>query len=160
VYVKLMVVGGVLLVVGLFAPWYFLVTSEGEYYSMNAFGGSLVDVFGGPEFFSSLAAYFSLIFAVVTLVVAFVVVMLPDKSRRKYVGVVSCLGAICALMSVVYLHVWLGEFSQYGSFFNFGSGESWGPSVGYFLTWGAVGLLFGATYLSEGLVQKPSVETT
>lgn len=154
-----MVVGGVLLVVGLFAPWYFLVTSRGEYYSMSAFGGSLVDYFVGSEFFSSLAAYVSLIFAVVTLVVPFVVVMLADKSRRKYCGVVSCLGAICALMSVVYLHLWLGEFSPYGSFVNFGSGENWGPSVGYFLTWVAVGFLFGATYLSEGLVQKQSVKT-
>ena len=155
-----MVVGGVLLVVGLFAPWYFLVTSEGVYYSMNAFGGSLVDVFGGAEFFSSLAAYVSLIFAVVTLVVAFVVVLLPDKSRRKYVGVVSCLGAICALMSVVYFHFWLGEFGFDESFVGFDLGESWGLSFGYFLTWGAVGVLFGAAYLSEGLVQKPSVKTT
>lgn len=155
-----MVVGGVLLVAGLFAPWYFLATEEGEYYSMNAFGGSLADYFIDSEFFSPLAAYVSLIFAIVTLVVPFIVVMLADKSRRKYCGVVSCLGAICALMSVVYLHLWLGEFSPYGSFVNFGSGESWGPSVGYFLTWGAVGFLFGATYLSEGLVQKPSVKTT
>jgi len=152
-----MVVGGGLLVAGLFAPWYFLVTNGGEYYSMNAFGGSLVD---GSEFFNPLAAYVSLIFAIVTLVVPFVVVGLPDKSRRKYVGVVSCLGAVCALMSVVYLHLWLGEFGLGGSFVNFGSGESWGPSVGYFLTWGAMGFLFGATYLSEGLVQKTSVKTT
>jgi len=57
------------------------------------------------------------------------------------------------------LHLWLGEFSPVGSFVNFGSGESWGPSIGYFLTWVAMGFLFGATYLSEGLVQKPSVRT-
>jgi len=159
VYAKLVIVGGGLLVVGLFAPWYFLVTNEGEYYSMNAFGGSLIDFLSGPEFFNPLAAYVSLIFAVVTLVVPFVVVSLPDKSRRKYVGVVSCLGAVCALMSVIYLHLWLGEFSPKGSFVNFGSGESWGPSVGYFLSWVAMGFLFGATYLSEGLVQKPPVKT-
>ena len=156
---KLVVVGGVLLVVGLFAPWYFFATNDGEYYVMNAFGGSLVDFFVGSEFFSSLAGYVSLVFAVVTLVVPFVVVMLPDRGRRKYVGVVSCLGAVCALMSVVYLHVWLGEFGLEELFVGFGSGESWGLSFGYFLTWGAVGFLFGAAYLSEGLVQKPSVKT-
>ena len=160
-----MVVGGILLVVGLFAPWYFLVTNEGEYYSMNAFGGSLVDFFVGSEFFSPLAAYVSLIFAIVTLVVSFVVVMLPDKSKRKYCGVVSCLGAICALMSVFYLHFWLGEYSPESTFINFDSGynlgpKSWGPNIGYFLAWVAIGFLFGATYLSEVLVQKPSVKTT
>ena len=159
VYVKLMVVGGVLLVAGLFAPWYFLVTNEGEHYSMNAFGGSLVDFFVSAEFFNQLAAYVSLIFAIVTLVTPFIVARLPEGSGRKYVGVVSCLGAICALMSIIYLHLWLGEFSPVGSFVNFGSGDSWGPSIGYFLTWVAMGFLFGATYLSEGLVQKPVQRT-
>lgn len=154
VYAKLMIAGGFLLVVGLFMPWYFFATSEGEYYSMTAFGGSVVDFFVSSEFFNPLAAYVSLIFAVVTLAVPFIVVSLPDKSRRKYGGAVSCLGAICALMSIIYLHLWLGEFSVKESFVRFGSGESWGPNIGYFLTWGAVGCLFGATYLSEGLVQK------
>lgn len=160
IYAKLMVVGGALLVVGLFVPWYFLVTDEGEYYSMNAFGGSLVDFLAGSEFFNPLAAYVSVIFAIVTLVVPFIALRLPDKSGRKYVGVVSCLGSVCGLMSVIYLHFWLGEFSPEGSFVNFGSDESWGPSIGYFLTWTAMGFLFGATYLSEGLVQKPSVKNT
>jgi len=152
-------IGGILLVAGLFAPMYFFMTNEGEYYYMNAFGGSLVDFLAGPELFNPLAAYVSLIFAVVTLVVPFIIVSLPDKSRRKYVGVVSCLGAVCALMSIIYLHLWLGEFNPKGSFVNFGSGESWGPSVGYFFTWVAMGFLFGAAYLSEGLVQKPSLKT-
>ena len=155
-----MVVGGVLLVAGLFAPWYFLVTNEGAYYSMNAFGGSLVDFFVGSEFFNQLAAYVSLIFAAVTLLVPFIVIRLPEGSRRKYLGVASCLGAVCALMSIIYLHLWLGEFSPKGSFVNFGSGESWGPNIGYFLSWVAMSFLFGATYLSEGLVQRPSVKTT
>jgi len=159
IYAKLVVVGGALLVAGFFAPWYFLVTNEGEYYYMNAFGGSLVDFLVGSELFNPLAGYVSLIFSIVTLVMPFIALSLPDQSRRKYVGVVSCLGAICALMSIVYLHLWLGEFSPKGSFVNFGSGESWGPSVGYFLTWVAMGFLFGATYLSEGLVQKQSAKT-
>ena len=155
-----MVVGGVLLVVGLFAPWYFFVTEKGEYYSMNAFGGSLVDFWFGPELFNPLTAYLSLIFAILTLVVPFIAINFPEKSRRKFVCVVSCLGAICALMSVVYLHLWLSEFDPVDSFVNLGSGESWGPNIGYFITWVAMGFLFGATYLSEGLVQKPSVNAS
>ena len=146
-----MLVGGILLVVGLITPWYFL-TAEEKYYSMSAMGGSLVDELA-PEFFNSLAAYISLCFAIVSVLLSFVSVRLSEVSQRKYVAVVSCFTGICALMNIVYIHSWLGLVFPGTPFVCYGSEPSCGPMIGYFLTWAAMALLFASTYISQGLTQ-------
>ena len=148
-----MLVGGIFLVVGLVTPWYFL-AAEGEYYSMSAMGGSLVDELA-PEFFNSLAAYFSLCFAIVLILLSFVGVKLSEVSQRKYVAVVSCFTGICALMNIVYIHSWLGSVFPGAPFVCYGSEPSCGPLIGYFLTWASMALLFASTYISQGLTQVP-----
>ena len=145
----LMLVGGILLVVGLITPWYFL-TAEENYYSMSAMGGSLVDELA-PESFNSLAAYFSLCFAIVSILLSFVGEKLSEVSQRKYVAVVSCFTGICALMNILYIHSWLGSVFPDAPFVCYGSESSCGPLVGYFLTWAAMAFLFASTYISQGL---------
>ena len=151
-----MLVGGILLVVGLITPWYFF-SAEEKYYSMSAMGGSLVDELAS-EFFNSLAAYISLCFAIVSVLLSFVSVRLPEVSQRKYVAVVSCFAGICALMNIVYIHSWLGLVFPGTPFVCYGSESSCGPMIGYFLTWAAMALLFASTYISQGLTQV-SVKT-
>ncbi len=152
----LMLVGGILLLVGLITPWYFF-SAEERYYSISAMGGSLVDEFAS-EFFNSLAAYISLCFAVVSVLLSFVSVRLSEVSQRKYVAVASCFTGICALMNIVYIHSWLGLVFPGTPFVCYGSEFSCGPMIGYFLTWAAMALLFASTYISQGLTQV-SVKT-
>jgi len=154
-----MLVGGILLVVGLVTPWYFF-SAEEEYYSMSAMGGSLVDKWD-LGFFNSLAAYISLCFAIVSILFSFVSTKLPEASQRKYVAVVSLFTGICALMNIVYIHSWLGSVFPGTPFFGYssktivGPQSSWGPTIGYFLTWAAMALLFASTFISQGLTQAP-----
>lgn len=148
-----MLVGGILLVVGLVTPWYFLSIEE-EYYSMSAMGGSLPDKLA-PGFFNSLGAYISLCFAIVSVLFSFASVRFSEASQRKYVAVVSLFTGICALMNIVYIHSWLGSIFPGAPFFGYSSESSWGPTIGYFLTWAAMALLFVATYTSQGLTQVP-----
>ena len=156
VHALLMLVGGVLLAAGLIMPWYFLSTGEKDY-SMSVMGGSLIDEFDS-KFFSPLAAYISLCFAIVSVVFFFVSVRLSELSQRKYVAVVSCFTGICALMNIVYIHSWFGLVFPGAPFFCYGSESSCGPMIGYFLTWAAMVLLFVSTYISQGLTQV-SVKT-
>jgi len=146
-----MMVGGILLVSGLVTPWYFLSIEEKNYY-MSAMGGRLVDELAS-ESFNSMAAYLSLCFAIVSILLSFVSVKLPEISQRKYVAVLSCLTGICALMNIVYMHSWLGTVFPSIPFICYGSESSCGPMVGYFLTWAAMILLFASTYVSQGLAQ-------
>jgi len=140
-------------VVGLIAPWYYL--SEGEkYYSMSAMGGSLVEK-AGPEFFNLLAAYISLIFAIVSVLFSFVGAKLSEGSQRKYVAVVSCLTGVGALMNIVYFHSWLSLVFPGTPFICYGANGGCGPMIGYFLTWAAIVFLFASTYISRGLTQVP-----
>jgi len=149
-----MLIGGILLVAGLIAPWYYL--SEGEeYYSMSAMGGSLVDKFD-PELFNLLAAYVSLSFAIVSILFPFVGTKLSEENQRKYVAVVSCLTGVGALMNVMYFHSWLGWILPGTPFICYGANGGCGPMIGYFLTWAAVVLLFASTYISKGLTQIPA----
>jgi hypothetical protein len=146
-----MLVGGILLVVGLITPWYFF-SAEEKYYSMSAMGGSLVDELAS-EFFNSLAAYISLYFAVVSVLLSFDSVRLAEIRQRKYVAIVSCFAGICALMNIVYIHSWLGLVFPGTPFVCYESESSCGPLIGYFLTWAAMALLFASTYSSQGLTQ-------
>ena len=152
----LMLIGGILLLVGLITPWYFF-SAEEKYYSMSAMGGSLVDEVGS-EFFNSLAAYISLCFAIVSVLLSFVSVRLAEVSQRKYVAVVSVFTGICAFMNIVYIHSWLNLVFPGTPFVGYGSEFSCGPMIGYFLTWAAMALLFASTYISQGLTQV-SVKT-
>jgi len=152
-HVLFMLVGGILLVVGLVTPWYFLSTEE-EYYSMSALGGSFVDK-QAPESFDSLEAYISLCFAIVAILFSFASTKLSEVTQRKYVAVVSLFTGICALMNIVYIHSWLGSVFPGIPFFGYGSESSWGPTIGYFLTWVAMALFFASTFISKGLTQVP-----
>ena len=152
-YVLLMLVGGVLLVVGLVTPWYFR-TEEGKYYSMSALGGSLVDHVASGSF-DPVGAYISLGVAVVSVLFCFASVKLSEANQRKYVAVLSFFTGICALMNIASIHFWLGLYFPGTSFFGYGSDPSWGPTVGYFLTWAAMALLFASTFISGGLPKLP-----
>ena len=152
---KLTLVGGILLVVGLITPWYYY--AGAKYYSMSAFGGSYVDSFVGsvlnPTFFTPLTAYISLCFAVLSVLLPFISLKIPLRSRDKYAAGVSLLGGISALMNIVYVHFWLNWVYPNDPFMFYGSEVSWGPTVGYFLAWAATILLFVSTYVSQGLTQ-------
>ena len=152
---KLTLIGGILLVVGLITPWYYY--AGNKYYSMSAFGGSFVDSFVGsvlnPTFFTPLGAYISLCFAVFSVLLPFISLKIPLRSQAKYAAGVSLLAGISALMNIVYIHFWLNQVNPNSPFMYFGSKESWGPAVGYFLTWAATVLLFVSTYVSQGLSQ-------
>lgn len=151
-HVLLMFIGGILLVVGLVAPWYY--RYEEEKYFMSAMGGSLADELA-TEFFSPLGAYVSLCFAIVSVLFPLFSIKLSEGSQRKYVTVLSCFTGICALMNIVYIHSWLGLVFPDTSFICYGLNVSCGPTIGYFLTWAAMALLFASTYVSQGLTQKP-----
>jgi len=146
-----MLMGGIVLAVGLIAPWYYR-TEGGKRYSMSAMGGSLTDKFG-REFFNPITAYISLSFALVSIVFSFVSTKLSEATQRKYVAIVSCFAGICALMNIVYIHSWLGWAYPDTSFISYGSEVSCGPLIGYFLTWAAMALLFASAYFSQGLIQ-------
>jgi len=148
-----MLMGGIVLAVGLIAPWYY--RTEGEKrYSMSAIGGSLTDKFG-REFFNPLTAYISLCFALVSIVFPFVSAKLSETTQRKYVAIVSCFAGICALLNIVYIHSWLGWAYPDTPFICYDSEAGCGPLIGYFLTWAAMALLFASTYFSKGLTQMP-----
>lgn len=157
-----MLVGGILLVVGLIAPWYY--RSErlppSRSWSMSAFGGSLERVnvrsFENSYPLNPLPAYLTLCSATFSILFSFVSTRLPEKTQRKYVAIVSCLTGICALMNIVHIHSWLSMVFPETPFvcdgFIF---LDCGPMVGYFLTWIAAALLFASTYVSQGLTQTP-----
>ena len=156
VYMKPLLMGGILLVVGLFSPWYYLSEAvDGGFYSLSAFGGSLVDRLG-VGFFSPLAGFVSFCFALVCIVLPFVCVRLrlSEGGRRRYVAVVGCLAGVCGLLSVVYFHSWLDLAYPDGSFFYSDLGVSRGLGFGYFLVWVGVGFLFLSAYVSRGLVSE------
>jgi len=150
----LMLLGGIVLAVGLIAPWYY--RTEGEKrYSMSAMGGSLTDKFDS-EFFNPITAYISLSFALVSALFPFVSTKFSEATQRKYVAIVSCFAGICALMNIMYIHSWLGWADPDTSFISYDSEVSCGPLIGYFLTWAAMALLFASTYFSQGLTQTPA----
>jgi len=149
-----MLMGGIVLAIGLIAPWYY--RTEGEKrYSMSAIGGSLTDKFDS-EFFNPLTAYITLCFALVSVVFPFVSAKFSEITQRKYVAIVSCFAGICALMSIVYIHSWLNWADPGTPFIYYDSEVSCGPLIGYFLTWAAMALLFASTYFSQGLTQTPA----
>lgn len=148
-----MLMGGIVLAVGLIAPWYY--RTEGEKrYSMSAMGGSLIDKFG-RELFNPLPAYISLSFALISIVFPFMSAKLSEGTQRKYVAIVSCFAGICALMNIVYVHSWLSWADPTTQFICYDSEASCGPQIGYFLTWAAMVFLFVSTYFSQGLTQMP-----
>ena len=148
-----MLMGGIVLAVGLIAPWYY--RTEGEKsYSMSAIGGSLTDKFG-RESFNPLTTHVSLCFALVSVVFPFVSTKFSEVTQRKYVAIVSCFAGVCALMNIVYIHSWLSWADPDTSFIWSGSEVSCGPLIGYFLAWAAMVLLFASTYFSQGLTQMP-----
>lgn len=153
-YMKLVLVGGVLLLVGLFSPWYYLseIVDGGSYF-LSAFGGSLVGRLDG-EVFSPLTGFVSFCFALVCMVLPFVCgkLKLSERGRRRYAAVAGCLAGVCGLMSIVYFHSWLDLAYPDGSFFFENAGLSRGLGFGYFLSWISVGFLFLSAYVSRGLV--------
>jgi len=149
-----MLMGGIVLAVGLIAPWYY--RTEGEKrYSMSAIGGSLIDKFGN-EFFNPLTAYISLGFALVSALFPFVSAKFSETTQRRCVAIVSCFAGICALMNIMYIHSWLSWADPDTQFICYDSKVSCGPLIGYFLTWAAMALLFASTYFSRGLPQTPA----
>jgi len=90
---------------------------------------------------------------VLSVFLPFISLKIPLRSRAKYVAGVSLLAGISALMNIVYVHFWLNRVNPDSPFMFYGSAESWGPTVGYFLTWAAAVLLFVSTYVSQGLSQ-------
>jgi len=146
-----MLMGGIVLAVGLIAPWYY--RTEGEKrYPMSAIGGSLIDKFG-REFFNPLTAYITLCSALISVVFPFISAKLSETTRRKYVAIVSCFAGICALMNIVFIHSWLSWAYPNTPFICYDSEVSCSPLIGYFLTWAAMALLFASTYFSQGLTQ-------
>lgn len=163
-HAKLTLIGGLMLIVGLLLPWYYQSTANGKYYEMNVLGGSLVGFLEGTKlldrlFYDLSTAYFSTIFALLSILFPLVSVKLAEKSQRKWIGVVSLLGGIAALANIFYVHFWLGWYYTDGLLFYSDSGMSRGPLLGYFLTWAAVVMLFASTYVSRGLVQALPVKT-
>jgi len=154
-HMKLTLIGGIILAVGLITPWYYY--AGDKYYSMSAFGGSYVDSLVGsvlnPTFFTPLTAYISLCFAVLSVLLPFISLKIPLRSQAKYAAGVSLLAGISALMNIVYIHFWLSQVTPGIPFMYYGSEVSWGPTVGYFLTWAATVLFFVSTYVSQGLSQ-------
>lgn len=149
---KLMLMGGILLIIGLFSPWYYLSQSvDGSHYSLSAFGGSLADR-RDVGFFSPLAGFVSLCFAVVCAVLPFVCGRLPEKVKTRYVAVTASLAGICGLLSVLHFHSWLVlAFPDY-SFFYHDPDVSRGLGFGYALVWVSIVFSFLAAYVSKGLI--------
>jgi len=163
-HVKLMLVGGLLLIIGLLMPWYYQSTADGKYYEMNALGGSLIgfkerELLLNPLFFDLLTAYFSVIFALLSILFPLASVRLAEKSQKKWIAVVSLLGGVAALANIFYVHFWLGWYYPNGLLFYSEANTSRGPLLGYFLTWIAAVMLFASTYVSGGLVQVLPVKT-
>lgn len=154
VYAKLVLAGGVLLAIGLFSPSYYLSeTIDGDFYSLSALGGSLVDRLS-VGFFSPLAGFVSLCFALICVILPFVCgrMRLSERSRRKYVAIASSLAGVCGLLSVVYFHSWFDLAYPDGPFFYQNESVSRGLGFGYFLVWFGVVLLFLSAYVSRGFV--------
>lgn len=161
VHVKLMLIGGLVLIAGLLTPWYYeLTTADGKYYEMNALGGSLVGFLEkkgelelNPLYFDLLTAYLSMIFALLSILFPLASMKLAEKSQRKWLAIVSLLGGIAAVANIFYIHFWLGWYYPDGLLFYSGEKGSRGPLPGYFLAWIAAVMLFAATYVSKGLMQ-------
>ena len=164
-HVKLTLIGGLLLVVGLFMPWYYESSNSlAAYYEMNALGGSLVGFLEGgmplnPLFYDLSVAYFSIIFALLSILFPLASMRLAEKSQRKCIAIVSLLGGVAALANIVYVHFWLGWYYPDGLLFYSDATTSRGPLLGYFLTWVAVAMLFASTYVSGGLTQVLPAKT-
>ena len=156
-----MLIGGFLLIIGLFMPWYHESTSaDGKYYEMSAFGGSLVGfkekgwvLTPYPLLFDLTIAYFSVIFGLFAIFLPLAYARLVEKSQRKWIAIMSLLGGVAALANIFYVHSWLGWYYPDGLLFYSDANGSRGPLLGYFLTWIAAITLFASTYVSEGLVQ-------
>ena len=154
VYTKLVLAGGVLLVIGLFSPSYYLSeTIDGASYSLSALGGSLADRLNAGSY-SPLAGLISLCFAFICVALPFVCgrMKLSERSRRKYVAIASSLAGVCGLLSVVNFHSWFDLAYPEGSLFYQSASVSHGLGFGYFLVWFGVVLLFLSAYVSRGLV--------
>ena len=165
--VKLTLIGGFLLIIGLFMPWYYQSgwwdSSPVVYYEMNALGGSLVGFLEGrlllnPLFYDSSVTYFSVIFALLSILFPLASVRLAEKSQRKWLAIVSLLGGIAAIANIFYVHFWLGWYYPDGLLFYSDASTSRGPLLGYFLTWVAAIMLFASTYVSGGLAQALPVK--
>lgn len=160
-HVKLMLIGAIILIIGLFAPWYYQSTSaDAKYYEMNALGGSLTGFLEekgisqqNPLFFDLLTAYFSIIFALLSISFTFASVKLTEKSQKKWTAVISLLAGIAAIANIFYVHLWLGWYYTDGLLSYSDINGSRGPLLGYFLTWIATAMLFASTYISAGLAQ-------
>lgn len=151
-HMKLILIGGVLLLISLLSPLYYLSeTTNGGSYSLSALGGSLVERLG-EEYFSPLTGYISFCFALICVAMPFACGRLPERSRRKYVAIASSLAGVCGLLSILYFHSWLDLVYPVDSFFYHNLGVSRGLGFGYFLVWVSVGLLFLSAYVSRGLV--------
>lgn len=151
-YMKLSLVGGVLLLISLLSPLYYLSeTTNGGSYSLSAFGGSLIKK-SSEEHFSPLTGYVSLSFALICTAMPFACRRLPERSSRKYVAIASSLAGVCGLMTILYFHSWLDLVYPVDSFLYQNLGVSRGLGFGYFLVWVSVGFLFLSAYVSRGLV--------
>lgn len=146
-----------MLLIGLRMPWYYQ-SSPVSYYEMNALGGSLTGFLEetkllDPLFFDSSVAYFSVIFALLSIIFPIVSVRLAEKSQRKWIAAVSLLTGIAAIANILYVHFWLGWYYTDGLLFYSDATTSRGPLLGYFLTWVVAAMLFVSTYISQGLTQ-------
>lgn len=154
VYAKLALAGGVLLVIGLVSPSYYLSETLGDdSYSLSAFGGSLVDRLNAGSF-SPLAGFVSLCFALICVILSFVGkrMRLAERSRRKYLAIAGSLAGVCGVLSVVHFHSWFSLAYPEGPFFYQNESVSRGLGFGYFLVWFGVAVLFLSAYVSRGLV--------
>lgn len=151
-----------MLIIGLFMPWYYQSgwwdSSPVAYHDMNALGGSLVGFLEArlplnTLFYDSSVAYFSIIFALLSILFPLACGKLSEKSQKKWIAVVSLLGGVAAIANIFYVHFWLGWYYPDGLLFYSDASTSRGPLLGYFLTWIAAVTLFASTYVSEGLVQ-------
>lgn len=163
-HAKLTLIGGFMLIVGLFMPWYYEFTAaDRKYYEMNAFGGSLVGFKEGgwvstpltpyPLLFDLTIVYLSVIFALFSIFFPLTYARLVEKSQRKWIAIMSLLGGIVAIANIFYVHSWLGSYYPDGLLFYSDANTSRGPLLGYFLTWAAAVILFASTYVSKGLAQ-------
>lgn len=156
VYMKLLLVGGGVLLIGLFSPLYNLSeTVDGGLYSMSAFGGSLVDKLG-DDVFNPWVAVVSFGFALVCVVLPFVCarLKLSERAIRQYVAVVGSLAGVCGVLSLVFFHFWFDLTFPEGSFFLSDLEVNRGLGFGYFLVWVGVALVFSSAYVSRGLASE------
>lgn len=159
VYMKILLIGGLFLMIGLVSPWYQLSENlSGEDYSLSAFGGSIVDK-QGTEFFNPLTGLLSFCFALICVVLPFVCRRLSEPSKRKYATIAGVLAGVCGLTSVAYFHSWLDLAFPDGLLFYHDLNVSRGFGFGYFIAWIGLGLLFSAAYVSRGLVLESKRES-